>query len=212
MQRFNPSRRRLLGGALAGFGAGACASFVSPAAFAAATDEQRILVVLELSGGNDGLNTVVPHGDDAYYRHRPTIGLRADGLRPIDDHFGLNPGMVGFERLWQEGDLAIVHGCGYDNPSFSHFTSMAYWHTAAPNSGAEYGWVGRLADGMDRCHARAVKDLACRVLPKAVEIRIIAPHFSEMEEAVTLKKSDLFEETFKKTIVIQRAPQNDRKK
>jgi uncharacterized protein (DUF1501 family) len=56
--------------------------------------------------------------------------------------------MVGFERLWQAGDLAIVHGCGYDNPSFSHFTSMAYWHTAAPNSGAEYGWVGRLADGM----------------------------------------------------------------
>ena len=56
--------------------------------------------------------------------------------------------MVGFERLWQAGQLAIVHGCGYDNPSFSHFTSMAYWHTAAPNSGAEYGWVGRLADGM----------------------------------------------------------------
>lgn len=111
--------------------------------------QNRILVVFEMSGGNDGLNTVVPHGDDAYYRHRPTIGLRADGLRPIDDHFGLNPGMVGFERLWQEGDLAIVHGCGYDNPSFSHFTSMAYWQTAAPNSGAEYGWVGRLADGMD---------------------------------------------------------------
>lgn len=106
-------------------------------------------MVFEMSGGNDGLNTVVPHGDDAYYRHRPTIGLKADGLRRIDDHFALNPGMVGFERLWQEGDLAIVHGCGYDNPSFSHFTSMAYWHTAAPNSGAEYGWVGRLADRMD---------------------------------------------------------------
>ena len=58
------------------------------------------------------------------------------------------PAWSGFERLWQAGRLAIVHGCGYDNPSFSHFTSMAYWHTAAPNSGAEYGWVGRLADGM----------------------------------------------------------------
>jgi uncharacterized protein (DUF1501 family) len=110
--------------------------------------ENRILVVFEMSGGNDGLNTVVPYGDDAYYRHRPTIGLRPDGLLQLDDHFALNPGMVGFERLWQAGDLAIVHGCGYDNPSFSHFASMAYWHTAAPNSGAEHGWVGRLADGM----------------------------------------------------------------
>ncbi len=56
--------------------------------------------------------------------------------------------MLGFERLWQSGDLAIIHGCGYENPSFSHFTSMAYWHTAAPNSGNEFGWIGRLADEM----------------------------------------------------------------
>ena len=110
--------------------------------------ENRILVVFEMSGGNDGLNTLVPYGDDAYYRHRPTIGLKPDELLKLDDRFGLNPGMLGFERLWQAGDLAIVHGCGYDNPSFSHFASMAYWHTAAPNSGAEHGWVGRLADRM----------------------------------------------------------------
>jgi len=148
MQRFNHSRRRLLGGALAGFGAGACASFLAPAAFAAATDEQRILVVLELSGGNDGLNTVVPYADDAYYRQRPTIGIKPAELIKIDDHFGFNPGVVGFERLWKNGELAIVHGCGYERPSFSHFTSMAYWHTAAPNSGNEYGWFGRLADQM----------------------------------------------------------------
>ncbi len=109
----------------------------------------RILVVLELSGGNDGLNTLVPYGDDAYYRQRPKIGLRPDGLLKLDQQFAFNPGMVGLERLWQTGQLAIVHGCGYDNPSFSHFTSMAYWQTAAPNAGADYGWVGRLADGMD---------------------------------------------------------------
>lgn len=108
--------------------------------------DDRILVIVELSGGNDGLNTVVPHGDDAYYRHRPGLGIPRDELLAIDDHFGFNPGMLGFKRLWDSGDLAVVHGCGYDNPSFSHFTSMAYWHTAAPNSGAEYGWVGRLAD------------------------------------------------------------------
>jgi uncharacterized protein (DUF1501 family) len=56
--------------------------------------------------------------------------------------------MAGFERLYKDGKLAVVHGCGYENPSFSHFTSMAYWHTAAPNSGEEYGWVGRLADSL----------------------------------------------------------------
>jgi uncharacterized protein (DUF1501 family) len=108
----------------------------------------KILVVLELSGGNDGLNTLVPYGDDSYYKHRPNIGIPKKSLRPIDDHFGFNHGMVGFERLFKDSKLAIVHGCGYENPSFSHFTSMAYWQTAAPNSGEQYGWVGRLADAM----------------------------------------------------------------
>ena len=106
----------------------------------------RILVVVELSGGNDGLNTLVPYGNDAYYKHRPTLGIRPDKLLKIDDHFGWNSGMVGFEKLYKDGKLAIVHGCGYEQPSFSHFTSMAYLHTAAPNSGEEYGWVGRLGD------------------------------------------------------------------
>ena len=108
----------------------------------------KILVVLELSGGNDGLNTLVPYGDDAYYKHRPNLGIPKNGLRVLDDHFGFSGGMAGFEHLYKEGRLAILHGCGYENPSFSHFTSMAYWHTAAPNSGEEYGWVGRLADAM----------------------------------------------------------------
>jgi len=110
--------------------------------------EGKILVVLELSGGNDGLNTLVPYGDDAYYKHRPMLGIPRKEVRPIDDHFGFSRGMAGFERLYKNGKMAIVHGCGYENPSFSHFTSMAYWHTAAPNSGEEYGWVGRTADAM----------------------------------------------------------------
>ena len=119
------------------------------AALAAEADSNgKILVVLELSGGNDGLNTLVPYGDDAYYKWRPNIGIPKKSLRPIDDHWGFSRGMVGFERLYKDGKLAIVHGCGYENPSFSHFTSMAYWQTAAPNSGEQYGWVGRLADAM----------------------------------------------------------------
>ena len=143
------SRRRVLAGGLTTVTALAAAPLFSPRAWAQANRDQRILVVVELSGGNDGLNTVVPYGDDAYYGHRPTIGVRPDEVIKLDDHFGLNPGMLGFERLWNTDDLAIVHGCGYEQPSYSHFTSMAYWHTAAPNRGDEFGWLGRLADSLD---------------------------------------------------------------
>ena len=131
-------------------GAGLGLPFMTPAAAgpAAAGANERILVVLEMSGGNDGLNTVVPHADDIYYRLRPHIAIRPDRVRRIDERFGFNPGMAGFERLYKDGRLAIVHGCGYEQPSFSHFASMAYWHTAAPNSGEETGWVGRLADAL----------------------------------------------------------------
>jgi len=118
-------------------------------ASSAATNSNKILVVLELSGGNDGLNTLVPYGDDAYYRHRPKLGIPENKLRKIDDHFGFNPDMAGIESLYKDGKMAVIHGCGYDQPSFSHFTSMAYWHTAAPNSGEQLGWVGRLADVID---------------------------------------------------------------
>ena len=125
------------------------AAAATPAAAPAGRQDRRILVVLELSGGNDGLNTLVPYADDAYYRHRPRLGIRRPQLRVIDEHFGFNPGMAGFERLYKDGHLAIVHGCGYAQPSFSHFTSMAYWHTAMPNSGEPHGWVGRLADALE---------------------------------------------------------------
>ena len=115
--------------------------------------ELPILVAVELSGGNDGLNTVVPYGNDEYYRQRPTIGIRENQVLALDDHFGLNPGMSGFKRLWDNDQLAIVHGCGYDRPSYSHFTSMAYWHTGVPNGGDEYGWLGRVADQMQNKRA-----------------------------------------------------------
>jgi uncharacterized protein (DUF1501 family) len=147
------SRRDLLRLGLYGIGVSAAAVPMPLFAQAAslggqAKSDGKILVVLELSGGNDGLNTLVPYGDDAYYRLRPHIGIPRKEVRPIDDQFGFSHGMAGFERLYKSGRLAIVHGCGYENPSFSHFTSMAYWHTAAPNSGEQYGWVGRLADEM----------------------------------------------------------------
>lgn len=114
----------------------------------------KILVVFEWFGGNDGLNTIVPYGDAHYYRHRPTIGINEADLLPIDERIGWHKSMRGMKNLYDEGKVAIVEGVGYDQPSFSHFTSISYWHTAAPNSGHEHGWVGRTATGLDAAGAR----------------------------------------------------------
>lgn len=113
------------------------------------THPERILVVVELSGGNDGLNTLVPYGDDRYYQLRPTLGIPAKSLRTIDEHFGFHPALFGFERLYRDGKLAVVHGCGYDKPILSHFSSMGFWHTGIPHTGEKLGWLGRLADALD---------------------------------------------------------------
>jgi uncharacterized protein (DUF1501 family) len=107
---------------------------------------ERILVVIELSGGNDGLNTVVPYSDPAYYRARPKLGIPEREVIKAANGFGFHPSMVGFERLYKDGMLAVVHGCGYDHPSLSHFSSMGFWHTGVPNGGETLGWLGRLAD------------------------------------------------------------------
>jgi len=153
--RGGPGRRDFLrlGAGSLGLGlvgaAGTPALYTPPAEAAAARNSDRILVVVELSGANDGLNTIVPYGDDAYYRARPKLGIRPERLLRLDDHFGMQSTMSGFARLYKDGNLAIVQGVGYDQPSFSHFTSMAYWHTAAPNSGEAYGWLGQLADTLD---------------------------------------------------------------
>ncbi len=121
---------------------------------AAQTLSNKILVVFEWFGGNDGLNTIVPYGDATYYKHRPTIGIRDKDVLKIDDHFGWHKSMAGMKQLYDEGKVAIVQGVGYDQPSFSHFTSISFWHTAAPNSGNEYGWIGRTASALDPTGAR----------------------------------------------------------
>jgi uncharacterized protein (DUF1501 family) len=151
------SRREFLARGLYGIGVGAglpvflsrtSAALTAQALQGTSAEEhpERILVVLELSGGNDGLNTVVPYGDPAYYRARPTLGIREREVIKLADGFGVHPSMVGFERLYKDGRLAVVHGCGYEHPSFSHFSSMSFWHTGMPNSGEPLGWLGRLAD------------------------------------------------------------------
>ena len=114
----------------------------------------RILVVFEWFGGNDGLNTIVPYGDPMYYTHRPTIGIRERDVLKIDAHLGWHKSMRGMQQLYDAGKVAIVQGVGYDQPSFSHFTSISFWHTAAPNSGHEFGWIGRTASALDPAGAQ----------------------------------------------------------
>jgi uncharacterized protein (DUF1501 family) len=151
------SRREFLARGLYGIGVGAGLPAVLSRTTAALTAEalqgtsienhpERILVVIELSGGNDGLNTVVPYSDPAYYRARPKLGIRERDAIKAAGGFGFHPSMVGFERLFKDGRLAVVHGCGYDHPSLSHFSSMGFWHTGVPNGGETLGWLGRVAD------------------------------------------------------------------
>src|SRR6266498_2175354 len=121
---------------------------------AAAAHSGKILVVFEWFGGNDGLNTIVPYGDSMYYKHRPTIGIQEKDVLKIDAQFGWQKSMGGMKKLYDEGKVAIIQGVGYDQPSFSHFTSIAFWHTASPNSGNEYGWIGRTASAIDPAGAR----------------------------------------------------------
>lgn len=107
---------------------------------------ERILVVVQLSGGNDGLNTVVPIEADDYYKARPRIAIAKKDALKLKDGLGLHPSASGLKELFDEGRMAIVQGVGYPNPNRSHFTSTDIWHTADPNLRQHNGWVGRYFD------------------------------------------------------------------
>ena len=106
-----------------------------------------ILVVLQLAGGNDGLNTVVPYADDIYHRLRPKLSIPANEILRLDDYAGLNPKLTGFKSLFDEGHLAVVQGVGYPNPNRSHFRSTEIWQTAADADQTDnHGWLGKYFD------------------------------------------------------------------
>ena len=108
----------------------------------------RSLVVIQLTGGNDGLNTVVPYSDAAYHKARPVLAHPDDKVLHLNDQIGLSPVMTGMKTLYDQGRLAIVQGVGYPNPNRSHFRSMEIWQTAEPERIGSEGWVGRYLDAI----------------------------------------------------------------
>jgi uncharacterized protein (DUF1501 family) len=123
--------------------------FVSRTASAAAVGKDNILVVLEMTGGNDGLNTVIPYADDLYHKARPTLRQTKDEVFRLDDHVGLNSGMRTFRTMWEQGQLAVLQGVGYPNPERSHFEAMDIWQSADPARAITTGWLGRAAAETD---------------------------------------------------------------
>ena len=109
----------------------------------------RSLVVLQLSGGNDYLNTVVPFENGLYYDNRPTVHVAADQVLDLGGGLGFRPEMEPVKRLWDEGKVAVINGIGYPNPNRSHFRSMDIWHTALPDDIGQEGWLGRVIRELD---------------------------------------------------------------
>jgi uncharacterized protein (DUF1501 family) len=116
----------------------------------------KVLVVVTLYGGNDGLNTVIPYADPAYHDARPELAYAEGDVLHLDDQLGLNPALKGMAALWQHKQLAVVRGVGYPKPDHSHFRSMDIWQTASPDTPINTGWVGRWLDATGDDPLRAV--------------------------------------------------------
>jgi len=128
----------------------------------------KTLVILQLAGGVDGLNTVVPHKDPAYRDARPQMALAEQSLLPVNDRAAFHPALSKFKDLFDSGKVAIVEGVGYPNPTFSHFKAMDIWQAADPQGSLENGWLGRYFDGLTdlQGHPLAGASVGSR-LPKA---------------------------------------------
>lgn len=123
--------------------------FVAQTARAATPGKDNILVVVEMTGGNDGLNTVIPYADDLYHKFRPTLRQTKDVVVRLNDEVGLHSGMQGLRTMWDEGKLAVLQGVGYPNPDRSHFEAMDIWQSADPKRATPTGWLGRASLEID---------------------------------------------------------------
>ena len=114
-----------------------------------ANSKDPVLVVLQLSGGNDYLNTVIPYTNPLYYDNRPVVGIPEDRVLPIDDQVAFHPAMEPIKTIYDRGEMAIIHGVGYPKSPRSHFRSMDIWHTCEPDTLGTEGWLGRATREID---------------------------------------------------------------
>src|SRR5260221_6178507 len=131
----------------------------------------HVLVVLQLGGGNDGLNTVIPYADSAYHDARPIIGVAPDKVLHIDGNVGLNPALTGLKALYDAGRVAIVQGAGYDNPTYSHFDALQVWEYADPQRRATDGWLGKLMAAQQKAAADSLAACALGQASTPAELR-----------------------------------------
>ena len=118
----------------------------TPPSLGNTVDPANVLVVVQMVGGNDGLNTIGPWSDDAYHRLRPVIRIAEGSVLKLDGRIGLNPALAGLKELYAQGQVAIVQGVGYPNPNRSHFEATQIWETASPEHPLATGWLGRTLD------------------------------------------------------------------
>ena len=115
----------------------------------ATTQKDPVFVVLQLSGGNDYFNTVIPYTDPLYRDNRPQVGIAGNEILPLDDKLGFHPSMGPMKNIYDQGNMAIIHGIGYANSPRSHFRSMDIWHTCEPDKLGTEGWLGRVTKELD---------------------------------------------------------------
>lgn len=192
------SRRQFLKGSMVAVPVAAAMPAVFSRAVAAAVHEQpfsaaplgnRTLVIVQMAGGNDGLNTIVPANDSRYYELRGSLAIPEHDVIAIDGQAGFHPGLTAFKELWDEHALAVVEGVGYPDQSFSHFESMGIWQTASTDRKEHEGWLGRYLDGVTGEQEDAFPALAAGSrLPRALIAPDVAVPLVESVDAYKLQE------------------------
>ncbi|RMH08778.1 MAG: hypothetical protein D6697_05340, partial [Armatimonadetes bacterium] len=159
----------------------------------------HILVVLQLTGGNDGLNTVIPYRDALYYQARPTLAIPESQVVPLDERLGLHPALAPLKPLYDQRVLAILQNVGYPNPNRSHFRSMEIWQTADPDGHSRYGWLGRYLDTLTDSAANPVMAISfTQELPVALHgKKAQVPCFASLTDLQVMTRDPELERTLK---------------
>ncbi len=208
------NRRRFLQSSGLALGVGTLApQFLARAAADAKSDKDRVLVVVQLSGGNDGLNTIIPYADDVYRKRRPSLAIPATEIIKSNDHTGFHPALRGFADLLGQQQLVVVQGVGYANPNRSHFESMDIWHTChLKNEQRSVGWLGRYLDqsvGADGGDVPAIH-FGGEQQPLALQARDVrVPSVKSLDDFKLQSGNDQFRETVSKLASTQRSTASD---